>query len=237
MSSSFKNCKAKNPLNCRYHSPFNDESMKSSNVGASKPAAPQKPQLVMSRGCKVVKGAFKTGKFAKGFNTRDSINGYYDGPWSDVEALVKKHQADFEPGTGSVDNDVILVNVPAKGFFTAITEIDDSNKHLVQEKDHVRREGEKSVGIKTVKGAKKPANFVKIVCYRADVLAQDNGRTTDAEWEIVAINAQPDAHAPMHPATMLRNANHDEGGTLRTYSEKEWAESYSYWDKHAYLED
>jgi hypothetical protein len=233
MSSFPKNCKAKDPLKCRHHSPF-----KNSLPQAEKTVKTKKtPELVMSRGVKVIKGKFQSGDFAKGFNTPDSINGYYDGSWEEVEKLVKKHRKDFEPGTGSVDNDVILVNVPAKGFYTAITAIDDDNKHLVEEKDYVRREGEKSVGIKTIKGKKEPAKFVKVVCYRADVLAQDDGRTTDAEWEIVAINAQSDEYTPMHPTTMLRNANHDEGGTLREYSDKDWSDAYSYWDTHAYLEN
>lgn len=219
MSQSPRKCRAKNLLKCPHHNPYTNK------------------DIVISHGVPVVKNKFQAGDFAKSFNVKNSINGYFDGSWEDLEKLVKKHRKNFEPGTGAVNNDVILVTVPSEGFYTAITTITDNNRATVTERDIVRREGEKPVGMKIVKGVKEPAQFVKVVCYRADVLEQDNGRTTDAEWEIVAINAQPDFDSPMHPATMLRNSNHDEGGTLREYTQQEWDVSYAYWDNHAYIED
>lgn len=99
-----------------------------------------------------------------------------------------------------------------------------------------RNDGEKPVLTKIMHGVEKPAaNVVKIVVYRADVLAADDGRSTDAEWEIVAILAQDEENVPMNPSTMLRNANHDEGGTLRTYSDQEWIDAYAYWENHAFI--
>ncbi len=193
-------------------------------------------ELLMSHGVLVVKNKFQVSDFAKSFNTRSGINSYYSGTWEELEELVRKNKHDFEPGTGSVDNDVILVNVPADGFYTSIVEVDDSNRHLVQEREHVRQEGETPVSMKVISGEKTPAKFVQIVCYRADVLAQDNDRSSDAEWEIIAVNAQKDRYTPMHPTTMLRNNNHEEGGTYREYSKKEWDDAYAYWANHAYIE-
>jgi hypothetical protein len=190
--------------------------------------------LTLSRGQMVLKGKFLTGDFAKRFNARRGSQSHFDGSWNELEALVEKHQHDFQPGTGSVNNDVILVNVPAQGFFSSVVTIDDTNRHLVRNKEVIRAEGEKPVVMKQIIAEKVPASYVQIVVYRADVLAADNSRTTDAEWEIVAILANVDKVTPMHPTTMLRNANHDEGGTFREYTDQEWADAYAYWENHAY---
>lgn len=227
-------CRAKNPETCREHG---TKASFLKEVEAQAERTSNMETLVFSHGVQVMKGKFQAGDFAKSFNTVEGSNSHYDGPWSEVEALTRKYQTDFEPGTGSVDNDVILVNVPAANFYTTITPITDENRHLVEERDHVRQDGEKPVSMKFIKGHKQPAKFVQIVCYRADVLARDDGRTTNAEWEIVAINAQLDKYTPMHPTTMLRNNNHDEGGTYREYSQKEWDDAHQYWENHAYSED
>lgn len=193
--------------------------------------------LTKSHGVMVVKSKYQAGDFIKNFNQRQGSESYYEGTWEELEALVKNNKDNFEPGTGSVNNDVVLVRVPAQGFYTSIARITEENKHLVEEREHVRQEGETPVTLKYMKGVKPPASVVKIVCYRADVLDKDNDRSTDAEWEIIAILAQEEEEVPMHPTTMSRNANHDEGGTYREYSQKEWEEAYSYWADHVYVEE
>lgn len=220
-------CRAKNPGTCKYHTALNTPFFKAKDGKI----------LELSHGQYVVKGLFKTSVFAQTFNTKESSNSYFDGSWEEIETLVTQYQHDFEPGTGSVDGDVILVNVPPENFYTPIVEITDENAHLVEEVEHVRMEGEKPVVTKIVKGQKPPANFVQIVCYRADVLAQDNDRSNEAEWEIIAVNGQKDKNTPMHPTTMLRNSQHDKGGTFRVYSDAEWEEAYTYWSSHAYIQE
>lgn len=192
---------------------------------------------VLSHGEWVLPGKVGASDFVKGFSTRIGQNSYYEGSWDELCALVEKHFEDNEPGTGSVDGDVLLVNVPAAGFHTSIVEINEDNAHLVEEIEYVRAEGEKPVFTRVIKDIPKPeAKFAKIVIYRADVLAQDDDRSTDCEWEIVSVNAQDEDNVPMSPTTMLRNANHEEGGTYREYTDEQWAESYAYWDKHANIE-
>lgn len=192
-------------------------------------------EKVLSHGEMVYKDQVAAGDFVRGFSVREGSNSYYTGTWEELEQLVMDHFDDHEWGTGSVEGDVLLVNVPPEGFRTSIVAIDNSNRHLVEEIETVRREGEKSYLTRVIKsGMTKPeAKFVKIVVYRADVLAQDSGRSTDAEWEIVSINAQDEESVPMTPTTMLRNTNHEEGGTFRTYTDEEWAAAYAYWDNHA----
>lgn len=194
-------------------------------------------KLVESNGQMVIKGEVSSSDFVKGFSIKEGINGYYDGSWKNLQNLVKEHFDDNEPGIGSENGDVLLINVPNDNFYTSIVEVDDSNKHLVEEIEHIRGEGEKPVYMKVIKGMEKPpAKDTQIVVYRADTLAQDNDRSTDAEWEIVSVNAQIERNTPMHPTTMIRNAEHEEGGTERTYTDKEWADAYAYWDNHAYIE-
>ena len=195
-------------------------------------------KLVESHGQMVRKGQVGSSDFVKGFSIREGMNSYYDGSWEDLQSLVKKNFADNEPGTGSEGGDVLLINVPSENFYTSIVEVDESNKHLVEEVEYVRREGEAPVYMKVIRGIEKPpATDTQIVVYRADTLAKDGGeRSTEDEWEIVSVNAQIERETPMHPTTMLRNSNNEEGGTQRNYTDKEWSDAHEYWKNHAYIE-
>lgn len=194
-------------------------------------------EIVVSHGVPVIKGLVKASDFVKGFSTRIGHNSYFDGTWIELEQLVMEHFDNNEPGTGSVNGDVLLINVPPQGFHTSIIEITDENRHLVEEVEYVRQEGEKPVITRVIKNIDKPAaKFAKIVVYRADVLAKDDDRSTMAEWEIVSINAQNDVRVPMSPKTMLRNTNNETGGTYREYTQEQWDEAYEYWNNHASIE-
>lgn len=196
-------------------------------------------ELVMSHGQMVRKNVVGTSDFVRGFSIREGSNSYFTGSWEELEQLVMDHFDDNEWGTGSQNGDVLLVNVPPAGFRTSVVEITDENRHLVEEITDVRREGEKPYKTRVIRNGmqKQPAKYVQIVIYRADVLALDNDRSTDAEWEIVSVNAQNDKVTPMNPTTMLRNAMNEEGGTLRTYTQEEWDEAYAYWENHAYISE
>jgi len=190
--------------------------------------------LVLSNGEMVIKDLVKASDFVKGFSTRIGHNSYFNGTWVELEVLVMQHFKNNEPGTGSVNGDVLLVNVPAENFHTSIIEITDENRHLVEEIEYVRQAGEKPVITRVIKNIDKPAaNFAKVVLYRADILAKDNDRSTMAEWEIISINAQNEESVPMSPKTMLRNTNNETGGTYREYTEEQWNEAYEYWNNHA----
>lgn len=191
--------------------------------------------LVMSHGVMVEKDAVKAGAFIKSFSIPGSGNSYFDGTWEELEQIVQENFKDNEPGSGSVNGDVLLINIPADRVLSSVIEITDANRHLVVDEEHVRQEGEAPVVRKVIKADMVPARFAQVVVYRADVLEQDSGRSTDAEWEMVALLGKIDEVEPMHPTTMLRNTNHEEGGTYREYTDKEWADAYEYWDNHAYI--
>lgn len=80
----------------------------------------------------------------------------------------------------------------------------------------------KQLGIKPL-----AAKFVKIVCYSAEALLENNGtRTTDDDWEIVAVLAEvSDDAPPMDALTMARNYLEKSGGTKSVYTAKEFAEA------------
>lgn len=192
-------------------------------------------QITKSHGEWVLKDEVQASEFIQKFSVPGTGNAYFDGTFDELAHLVKANMHDFEPGTGSVNNDVILVNIPADKVKTTVVRITPENKHRVIEESYVRQEGEKPVTRKVMLGQPVPAKYAQVVLYRADVLAQDNARSTDAEWEMIAVLGKLDAVEPMHPETMLRNSQHDEGGTYREYTEQEWQNAYEYWDNHAYL--
>lgn len=206
------------------------------NLGMSEHSHPSDSGFVLSHGQWVFAGKVAAGDFIRELNVREGSNGYFKGSWAELETLVEENFANSEPGTGSVDGDVLLINVPVDRFMSSVVEITDENRDQVEIESKARREGEVPVSRNVIRTMNKvPAKFVQIVVYRADVLAQDSDRTSDAEWEMVAILAKVDEVEPMHPNTMRRNTNRDKGGTFREYTDEQWSEAENYWANHAYI--
>jgi hypothetical protein len=194
-------------------------------------------ELTYSNGAMVAKDKVVVGGFLREVIAKTDENRRYSGSIWDLANLVKKHMDNYEPGTGSVDGDVRLVRVPTENFYTNIVPITAENVSQVKIKSEPRVAGEAPATKSVIESDELiPAAVVKIVIYRADVLAKDDGRTSDAEWEIVAVLAQPQEHVPMHPTVMARNALNLTGGTLREYTNVEWAEAVQFWQQHVYLE-
>ena len=102
-----------------------------------------------------------------------------------------------------------------------------------------RQEGEEPyIQIRAAIGSPLPARKVEFILYRHDVLAENNENTTDAEWELISIQAVPEGvdQLPMGPITMMRNQLELPGGTKADYSSKQWAEAVRFWQKYAALE-
>jgi hypothetical protein len=152
--------------------------------------------------------------------------------WQEVIDRVKENwfnlfnKQGYKPG-------VYLVKVNPEGFYSATVEIIDG---MELSASLYRRRSWEDPYIKVVVNCPKtPARSVYIVLYRSDVLAEDNDRSTDCDWEIVSVNASDKefAEEPMNPLTMARNFLHLPGGTQGTYSAKEFAESIVYWSTRA----
>ncbi len=79
---------------------------------------------------------------------------------------------------------------------------------------------------------------VEMICYRNDVLQENDENSTDGDWELISFNAIPQGleTMPMGPITMMRNQLDLKGGTKANYESKSWAESVRFWQKYATLE-
>lgn len=186
----------------------------------------------------VIPGKIVVSDFLREAVAKTGRNTKFSGTFEELEALTAQHMDNWVPGTGAVDGDVRLVILPTAGFFTNIARITDENKHLLRVTYNPRREGEEPVPTMYLEGLEpQPAHRVSVVIYRADVLARDNGRSSDAEWEIVAILSDPEVEpgkeVPMNPATMARNAAHLTGGTYREYTPEQWLDAILFWQRHA----
>lgn len=192
----------------------------------------------ISHGCEVISDQVAVSGFLREAIEKAGGNRKFTGTLDELEDLTMAHMANWKPGMGAVDGDVRIVELPTAGFLTDIVAITPENSHRLEVTYAARRDGEEPVpqfflrGIEPVEAA-----TVGIVIYRADVLDRDSDRSSLAEWEIVAILADPalpeGKSVPMHPATMARNAAHLEGGTFREYSAEQWLEAVLFWQRHA----
>jgi len=163
--------------------------------------------------------------------TAESRFAHFDGSWQELEALVLEH---FDEGQRGYRDGVLLVPVPPEGFFASTVEVTEDTELVAR--FEARQEGEEPVLSVAAKGRpKQAAKAVDIVLYRHDVLAEDNDRSSEAEWEIISVNARvTDKPEPMDPVTMARNFLHLAGGTKGKFTAEEFAESIIYWATHCH---
>ena len=99
-----------------------------------------------------------------------------------------------------------------------------------------RRENEEPyIQIRALNGKLIKAGQVELILYHHDILHENDENTTDADWELISINALPEgiSSMPMGPITMMRNQLELIGGTKAKYSSGEWASSVQFWQKFA----
>ena len=102
-----------------------------------------------------------------------------------------------------------------------------------------RRENELPyIQTRAINGIPVKAGSVNLILYSHDVLVENDENTTDADWELISINAIPEGEntMPIGPVTMMRNQLNLVGGTKALYSTEEWANSVLFWQKYAPLE-
>lgn len=174
------------------------------------------------------------GEFVKR-QTLESGFSHYNGSWEDLEDTVEfilsfPNKLTNEVCSGYRDG-VVLVTVPASRFYSAIVSLNEKSEMTANFAP--RREGEAPFIRVSAKAKKQPAKYAQVVLYRHDVLAENNERETDAEWEIVAIKARvTEEEEPMDPYTMARNFLHLEGGTKGDFTAEQFAKSILYWNNH-----
>lgn len=160
--------------------------------------------------------------------TPDSPFSHFDGSWELLERLVAQHFHRARPG---YKDGVKLVLVPVAGFYTSIVQLGAETP--LEATFAPRREGEAPFIQVTVPAAHKQlANAVEVVVYSHETLGND--ASTDADWEIVSINARPtEEPEPMTPMAMARNFLELPGGTKAEYTAEEFAKAIVFWSQHA----
>jgi Protein of unknown function (DUF3228) len=168
--------------------------------------------------------------------TPESGYSHFVGTWEQLENIASARMNRPEWGdaiTPGYKDGVVLVDmVPhAHWFYSAIVELTEETKLTTNYAP--RRLGEDSFIRVSAKAKKQMAKHASLVLYRHDVLAENNERETDAEWEIVAIKARvTEEEEPMDPYTMARNFLHLKGGTKGDFTAEQFAKSIVYWNNH-----
>lgn len=170
------------------------------------------------------------------FAHKQNLKGHHSqftGHQAELIALVKKHWRKRKPGTGRSNlSQVVVVPIVEKEldryFQTPWGMVSDS--HHLRAKAVRRQDFEDPYVEVHGRGERLPVKFAKVVLYSAATLLEDGGtRSTDADWEIVAILAGPWKNEPMSPLTMARNFLRKPGGTYAPYTAEQFAESIYFW--------
>ena len=166
--------------------------------------------------------------------TKGEIPGYC--PALD-EMLRQTVQNEFLQGhfsNGYRDGVVLITLNPAdfSNLKSRVVTVDEDTKFVTVCKSRVPGEKPRK---KTMALAQElsPANYIKAVLYRSDVLEEDNDRSSDSEWELVTLLVQVDEFEPMATATLMANHFKADGGTATNMSPADFEQalriSYNYW--------
>jgi hypothetical protein len=132
---------------------------------------------------------------------------------------------------------VYLVPVSPDGFFSGVVKLQEGDK-LVGEYV-ARQKGEEPRQMRyALTGQKMPAKLVYIVLYAHHVLAENNENETDADFEVISVNASSDfEEAPIPVGALLANHFGLSGGTNTNMSDSEFVQalkkSVLYWKDKA----
>lgn len=174
--------------------------------------------------------------------TRESQYSHWDHTDAELIELVEKNLHRAKPG---YREGVILVPVDPKGFYSSTIILQEGDKF---EGEYVSRqpgeEPRKSTYVVANKDGldlqKSEAVNAYVVLYSHEVLAEKNENETDAEYEIVSINASvTDEEAPIPTGALIANHFELSGGTATKMTDSEFVEalrkSVLYWKDKSLL--
>jgi hypothetical protein len=170
--------------------------------------------------------------------TKESEFSYFDGTWEQLKALAEKHFYDNK--SAATRPDVLLVNVPPLLFYSGIVTLKEGD--LLTGVYKARQPGEvPRKSVQAVKGEKLPASSVQLILYSHDALAEKNEHSSDADWEIISINASPveGVEVPIPIGALIANYFDFDGGTKTTMTPEQFIaqlkESAIFWQNKAML--
>lgn len=155
------------------------------------------------------------------------------------EELLNRIHRNFARRKSGYRDGVVLVPVEPDGFFCSIVQLQPCDL-LVGEYKARRENEEPRKSTYAVRGKKLPAQSVDVVLYSHGVLAEKNENETDADWEIVSVNANPTVdEVPISPGTLIANHLELSGGTATKMTDAEFVaalrKSVEYWKDKANL--
>jgi len=173
------------------------------------------------------------GEFVKR-QTPESGYSHFNGSWEDLEELTANimEQSPSAVTPGYKDG-VVLVEFKTAAYMFSSAIVKLNTESNITANYAPRRLGEDPFIRVSAKAKKQKAKYASVVLYRHDVLAENDERETEAEWEIVAIKARvTEEEEPMDPYTMARNFLHLKGGTKGDFTAEQFAKSIVYWNNH-----
>lgn len=157
--------------------------------------------------------------------------------------LISRVRDDFAKAKTGYRMGVLLVPLEnVSGFFSGIVELREGDRLVGEYKARTSRERpRKTVYVEAAGRVKLPARAVDVVLYSKAVLAETKHNESDADWEIISVNARPTLEAqPIAVMTLLHNHFQSDGGTATNMSAEELVAqlgmSMKYWQNKAMLE-
>ena len=152
------------------------------------------------------------------------------------DALLDAVLANWDKASRGYREGVILVPIEVRSICSSVVPIKPDMEFLTSYVSRVPGETPRKKTVALVD--KLPlAGSVFVVVYRADVLEEDNDRSSNADWEIVTVLANPgEEDIPMNPGTLMANHFHIDGGTSTKMSPEEFevalGKSFLFWKSH-----
>jgi hypothetical protein len=186
--------------------------------------------------------------FARERHTPDSGKTYFKGPESDLLGLIFRAWHWRSPGQGEKSLDrKIVVPLPPDNFGGLTNVVVAEDTILEARLEQRQLEEAPFIAVKAIGYLRNfgTAEFhdpriaplpevqpihASAVLYSAEALLENGGnRSTDCDWEVVALIASDVPNEPMHPLVIARNMLELVGGTKSTYTAEEFARSIVYW--------
>jgi len=152
-------------------------------------------------------------------------------------SLIKLVQDNLANAKQGYREGVLLVPVNPIGFYSGVTQLNDGD--ILAGEYVARREGEDPrKSSYALAGEKMPALSAYIVLYSHAVLAEGKENETDADYEIVSVNASPtEEEAPIPTDALIANHLGLSGGTATNLSNDEFVsllkKSVEFWKDKA----
>ena len=155
------------------------------------------------------------------------------------EELLSRIQANFDKATVGYRPGVLLVPIEPNGFFSSTVLLREGDKlvgeYVARQAGEEPRKSTYVISNRFGESVEKiEAVHVDVVLYSHNVLAENKENDTDADYEIISINASPtDEEVPIPTGALIANHFQLSGGTDTKMSDVEFVEllrkSVMYW--------